>query len=340
MTDAGDWLDAALGKVKLGPLTTPWVASGALSLGASAHCARRPGTQARGARGPGSLRLRPDRQGVRVQGSVAARRKDFVGWVYADPEGPSTTSLTARSPTCASKSSPTGRRRPSWRWPVPRTSSACASATTASRSSRSRTARERAAPPATPGRRAGSGSGRAGGWAVLPELPCHRREPVTAPVLAHRQVAGCSSLELVHALLQPLAARHRAALRRGQRAQLALARAAARVRLGLRAQDADHPALDAHLAPQLGPVEQQRRLRVGLELFGLAAAVVGEEDDAAPRRSPWSAPCAPTGERPASRWRAQRRRARMRHARMPPRTMTRTGRAGRDRGPARRTRGR
>ena len=33
VTEEGDWLDAAIGKVKLGRVTTPWVASGALSLG-------------------------------------------------------------------------------------------------------------------------------------------------------------------------------------------------------------------------------------------------------------------------------------------------------------------
>jgi hypothetical protein len=88
LTDDGDWLDAALGKVKLGPLTTPWVASGALSLGGRRYALGGPGRRL-------SVRESPDRcefelsgRGVRLRGSVAADRKDFVGWVYADPDGP------------------------------------------------------------------------------------------------------------------------------------------------------------------------------------------------------------------------------------------------------------
>jgi hypothetical protein len=87
LTDAGDWLDAALGKVKLGPLTTPWIASGALSLGGRRHPLGGPGRKL-------SVRELPDRceftlsgSGLQVRGMVSAPRKDFVGWVYADPDG-------------------------------------------------------------------------------------------------------------------------------------------------------------------------------------------------------------------------------------------------------------
>jgi hypothetical protein len=68
-----------------------------------------------------------------------------------------------------------------------------------------------------------------------------------------------------------------------------------RVGLGLRSRHALDLALDAHLAPEHRPVEQQRRVGVCLELVGLAAGVVREEDDAAlveplgqdhPRRRP------------------------------------------------------
>jgi hypothetical protein len=88
LTDAGDWLDAALGKVKLGRLTTPWVASGALSLSGTRHALGGPGRKL-------EVRETPDRcdflltgKGIEVRGSVSAPRKDFVGWVYADPDGP------------------------------------------------------------------------------------------------------------------------------------------------------------------------------------------------------------------------------------------------------------
>jgi hypothetical protein len=83
------WLDLALGRIRLGPLTTPWVANGALSLNGVRH------------RLGGIERLRstdvdeaPDRcrfalagRGVRVRGEVSAPRSAFVGWVYADPDG-------------------------------------------------------------------------------------------------------------------------------------------------------------------------------------------------------------------------------------------------------------
>jgi hypothetical protein len=87
LTESGDWLDAALGKVKLGRVTTPWVASGALSLGGRRHALGGPGRKL-------EVREIPDRcdflltgKGLRVRGTVAAPRKDFVGWVYADPDG-------------------------------------------------------------------------------------------------------------------------------------------------------------------------------------------------------------------------------------------------------------
>jgi hypothetical protein len=83
------WIDAALGRIAIGPWTTPWVANGVLSLDGVRH---RLG-------GLGAVRLtevaeRPDGatftlpgRDITVQGQVGADRKDFVGWVYADPDG-------------------------------------------------------------------------------------------------------------------------------------------------------------------------------------------------------------------------------------------------------------
>jgi hypothetical protein len=83
----GTWLDVAIGRVKLGPLTTPWVGNGALSLGGERHALG-------GLRKRVEIRESPERcefelggAGIGVRGSVGAPRKDFVGWIYADPDG-------------------------------------------------------------------------------------------------------------------------------------------------------------------------------------------------------------------------------------------------------------
>jgi hypothetical protein len=87
-TESGDWLDAAIGRVRLGPLTTPWIANGAVRLGGVRHALGGPGRRV-------TVREAPDRcefvipgpGGVSAAGRVAAARKDVVGWVYADPDG-------------------------------------------------------------------------------------------------------------------------------------------------------------------------------------------------------------------------------------------------------------
>jgi hypothetical protein len=88
ITDSGDWLDVAIGRVRLGPVTTPWIANGAVCLGGERIPLGGLGRRV-------AVREAPDRcslsltgpGGLRVRGSVAAARKDVVGWVYADPDG-------------------------------------------------------------------------------------------------------------------------------------------------------------------------------------------------------------------------------------------------------------
>ena len=88
LTESGDWLDAALAKVKLGPLTTPWVGSGAISLDGRRHALGGPGRKLEVREAPNRCDFLLTGRDLRVRGIVEAPRKDFVGWVYADPDGP------------------------------------------------------------------------------------------------------------------------------------------------------------------------------------------------------------------------------------------------------------
>jgi hypothetical protein len=87
LTEGGDWLDAALGKVKLGRFTTPWVGSGAISLGGERYALGGPGRKLEVREAPDGCDFLLTGKGLRVRGNVSARRKDVVGWVYADPDG-------------------------------------------------------------------------------------------------------------------------------------------------------------------------------------------------------------------------------------------------------------
>ena len=83
------WIDAALGRIRVGPWTTPWVANGVLSLDGVRHRLGGLGATRRtevSERPDGATFALPGRE-ITVQGQVGADRKDFVGWVYADPDG-------------------------------------------------------------------------------------------------------------------------------------------------------------------------------------------------------------------------------------------------------------
>jgi hypothetical protein len=88
-TSGATWLDAAIGRIKVGPLTTRWVANGALCVEGARHALGGPGGASRTA-----VRETPERcdfllpgRGVSVHGVVTARKGGVVGWVYADPDG-------------------------------------------------------------------------------------------------------------------------------------------------------------------------------------------------------------------------------------------------------------
>jgi hypothetical protein len=75
------WLDVALGRIRIGPLTTPWIANGALHLDGERI---RLGGLARRARvdaGPGGGTI--EVSGVRIE----VRAAPLVSWVYSDPSG-------------------------------------------------------------------------------------------------------------------------------------------------------------------------------------------------------------------------------------------------------------
>ena len=85
---ADTWLDAAIGRIKVGPWTTPWVANGVLSLNGVRH--RLGGLGKRGTvvhEQPDRCRFRIPGEDFTIEGDVFAPREQFVGWVYADPDG-------------------------------------------------------------------------------------------------------------------------------------------------------------------------------------------------------------------------------------------------------------
>ncbi len=76
----GMWLDVAIARVAIGPVTTPWVAVGAISIDGERHSVR----------GPARVRELPGRCefGLRgVSGEIEAPLERFVGWRYGEPGG-------------------------------------------------------------------------------------------------------------------------------------------------------------------------------------------------------------------------------------------------------------
>jgi len=86
----GDYIDVAAGRIKIGPWTTPWVANGRLVLDGEplriGGFDRVYGTQLH--EEPTGCEFTLPGKVVNVRGRVAAHKKDFVAWVYADPKGP------------------------------------------------------------------------------------------------------------------------------------------------------------------------------------------------------------------------------------------------------------
>jgi hypothetical protein len=86
--DEHTWLEFATGRVKLGPVTTPWIANGALQLDGTRHRLGGP-QRARATKvdeHPTRARFVLTGDDVRVEGELAAPAERFVGWRYASPD--------------------------------------------------------------------------------------------------------------------------------------------------------------------------------------------------------------------------------------------------------------
>jgi hypothetical protein len=88
-TEGEGFFDIAAGRIKVGPMTTPWVANGALELDGRRYrlggLDRIRSTEI-GER-PTSCDFSLSGKGVKLRGEVRGEAKDTVAWVYADPDG-------------------------------------------------------------------------------------------------------------------------------------------------------------------------------------------------------------------------------------------------------------
>jgi hypothetical protein len=84
------YFDMAAGRIKIGPLLTPWVANGMLRIGGTEH--RLGGLDrirsTKLSEHPTSCDFQIAGKDVRVRGRVGSEARNFVAWVYADPKGP------------------------------------------------------------------------------------------------------------------------------------------------------------------------------------------------------------------------------------------------------------
>jgi hypothetical protein len=85
--DDAPWLDAAVARVALGPVATPWIATGAVSVDGVRHRLAGAGGRVRvDARPDGCSFVLPGRDATAL-GEVSAGRGDMVAWLYACPDG-------------------------------------------------------------------------------------------------------------------------------------------------------------------------------------------------------------------------------------------------------------
>jgi hypothetical protein len=88
--ESDGWFDAGLGRIKIGPLTTPWIGNAMLCLDGVEH--RLGGLDrirsTRVEEEPTECEFELTGKDIKVRGRVAGEPRNFVAWVYADPVGP------------------------------------------------------------------------------------------------------------------------------------------------------------------------------------------------------------------------------------------------------------
>jgi hypothetical protein len=82
-----DWLDIALGRIRVGPVLSPWVANGVVSLRGERIRIGGVGARAHVNEGPLHLDLKLHGHDARLRLTVHSRRTQTVVWRYADPDG-------------------------------------------------------------------------------------------------------------------------------------------------------------------------------------------------------------------------------------------------------------
>jgi hypothetical protein len=82
-----DWLDIALGRVRLGRVLTPWVANGVISLNGERVRIGGLGARLHANEGPSHLDLNLHGHEARLRLTVHGNRPQTVVWRYADPDG-------------------------------------------------------------------------------------------------------------------------------------------------------------------------------------------------------------------------------------------------------------
>jgi hypothetical protein len=87
---AEGYFDAGLGRIRIGPLTTPWIGNAMLRLDGESHrlggLDRIRSTEV--ADEPTRCEFELTGKDIRVRGRVSSEARNFVGWIYADPVGP------------------------------------------------------------------------------------------------------------------------------------------------------------------------------------------------------------------------------------------------------------